>query len=115
MTKTTDEKIDDLASAVQAGFESIQKQIDEKFDGVEAKFEGLGKRVEGLEKKVNNLPDKPYLDDKIADLKGDIVVKLRREDAKVNFLIGLLRNHSVLTDAEVERLRREFEIFPSIV
>ncbi|MBI2444004.1 MAG: hypothetical protein HYV42_02050 [Candidatus Magasanikbacteria bacterium] len=102
MAKTIDEKIDDLALSVAAGFESVEKR-----------FGSVEERLDNLEKTVNNLPDKIYLDDKIADLKGSLVVKLRREDEKVNFLIKLLRERSVLTPADVKRFQHEFEIFPS--
>lgn len=51
MAKTIDQKIDDLALAMAAGFESVEKRFEE------------------VDKKIANLPDKSYLDDKLVDLK----------------------------------------------
>ena len=99
--QTLEQKIDDLALAVKEGFESVDRR-----------FEDIDKRFESIDRRFNVLPDKDYLDDKLADLKGDLIVKLRREDEKVNFLIDLLRARSVLNEKDVERLRKEFEIFP---
>ncbi|MSU75778.1 MAG: hypothetical protein EXS55_04680 [Candidatus Magasanikbacteria bacterium] len=110
MVKTIDEKIDELALSMAAGFEGMDK----KFEAVDKRLDVIEKKVNNLENTVSNLPDKAYLDDKLADVKGDIVVKLRREDEKMNFLISLLRERSVLTEKDVQRLRREFEVFPSL-
>ena len=55
---------------------------------------------------------KPYLDDKIGDLKEDIVGKMRKEDEKVNFLIELLVRKAVLSKQDMAALRA-IEVFPA--
>ncbi len=114
MTKTIDEKIDDLAISMAAGFEAIDKKIAALPDKDYVDKKNILSQ-DYIDKKISLLPDKSFLTDKLADLKGDLFVKLRREDAKVNFLIGLLRERSVLTESDVEHLRREFDIFPSMI
>ena len=44
------------------------------------------------------------VDDKLADLKGDLVVLMRREDKKVSELIVTLRDTKVLSAEDAERL-----------
>lgn len=43
---------------------------------------------------------KDYLDTKLADLRGDLVVLTRKEDAKVKSLVDLLKKKKVITGAE---------------
>jgi len=105
---TLEQKIDDLATSVKAGFDGADKRFEKLEISVKSGFDAVDKRFE-------TLPDKSYLDDKIADLKGDLIVKLRKEDAKVEFLIDLLRERNVLTITDAERLKREFEVFPRLM
>ena len=44
------------------------------------------------------------IDDKLADLKGDLVILMRREDKKVNESISLLCKKQVITKDEADRL-----------
>lgn len=44
------------------------------------------------------------IDDKLANLKGDLTILMRKEDRKLVGLIGLLRKKSVLTDDETKGL-----------
>jgi len=55
---------------------------------------------------------KSYLDDKLAELEGTVVVRQRKEDKKVNLLIELLQKKSVLADTDVKQLK-EIQVFPS--
>jgi hypothetical protein len=45
------------------------------------------------------------IDDKLADLKGDLIVVMRKGDYKLGELIDLLRSKKVITDKEAKRLR----------
>lgn len=64
-----------------------------------------------LDKKITPLPDKAYLDDKLADLEGSVIVRQKKEDKKVNLLIEILKEKKILLDDEVSMLQ-EFQIFP---
>lgn len=77
-------------------------------------FSELNAKVEALDTRVSTLPTKSYLDEKIGDLKGGVIEKLRKEDAKVEFIIGLMRSRKIITDTDVETIKREFEVFPSL-
>ena len=47
---------------------------------------------------------KNYLDDKLADLRGDLVVLVRKEDRKVIKLVEILRTKNVLVDKDVSEI-----------
>lgn len=71
-------------------------------------FEEIRGRLDKIE---STMVTKSYLDDKLADLEGNLVGKLRKEDEKVNRLIEVLKNKSVLDDRDVKMLE-EFHVFP---
>ncbi|MBI5732208.1 MAG: hypothetical protein HY982_02505 [Candidatus Magasanikbacteria bacterium] len=53
------------------------------------------------------------MDDKLADLKGDIVMLTRKEDKKVVSLIGLLKQKQVISENEAKALLT-LEPFPQL-
>lgn len=54
------------------------------------------------------------MDDKLANLKGDMVVLMRKEDKKVVSLIELLKNKKIITTNEANGLL-ELEPFPQLI
>ncbi len=72
-------------------------------------------KVDSLERKVDRIEadmvTKAYLDDKLADLEGGLIARLRKEDTKVNRLVDILKNKKVLTEQEVRQLA-ELHVFP---
>ena len=57
---------------------------------------------------------KAYLDDKLADLRGDLVVLMRKEDTKLKTLVEILHERGVIGKAETERIFG-MEPFPQLV
>ena len=47
---------------------------------------------------------KDYLDEKVSDLRGDLVVMMRKEDTKLKTLVGVLKEKSVLDSSDVKRI-----------
>lgn len=64
-----------------------------------------------LDERINPLPTKSYLDRKIAELQGDLGVKLRREDQKLNRLTEILKDKNVLSDRDFAELS-DLRVFP---
>jgi len=93
--------------------EVLKQQILPQISTLGERLDSLEVKVDSLEKKVTNLPDKSYLDDKIADLKGELVVKMKRGNEKADFTVGLLHERGVFTEDDVRRIQKEFQIFPS--
>ena len=71
---------------------------------VEKRFDGVEKRLEKIEVQLPFLVTKDYLDDKLADLKGDTVVLVRKEDQKVRYLAEILHSRDLLTDEDIKSI-----------
>jgi len=54
---------------------------------------------------------KDYLDTKLADLRGDLVVMMRKEDNKLKALVEILKEKKVINNEEVEKIMH-LEPFP---
>lgn len=57
---------------------------------------------------------KDYLDDKLADLRGDLVVLMRKEDHKLQELVQMLHVKNILTQEEMRHLFK-LEPFQQII
>jgi len=76
--------------------EKVEKTFDDRTNKLEERIvlqvgevieDNILPVLDNLDKKIDTLPDKAYLDDKLADLEGVTVVRQRKEDQKVNLLI----------------------------
>lgn len=56
---------------------------------------------------------KDYLDDKLYDLRGDLVVLMRKEDKKVQSLVELLHSKKVISEKEA-KLILSMDLFPQV-
>ena len=96
--------INDLAIMTKKGFDEAQEDR-----------EGIKKDVGTLKKDVTKIRatmvTKSYLDDKVADLRGDTVARQRKADEKINHLIEFLYKKKILASYEVENLK-EIQVFP---
>ena len=87
----------------------------EEFNGLVGEVSGLAGEVGGLTGRLGKVESdimvikaemvtKDYLDDKLADLRGDLVVLTRKEDGKVKELVKILESKKVLNKSEVKRI-----------
>lgn len=88
----------------------IEQNINPQFNEILGRLDTVEGRLDRIE---NQMVTKSYLDDKLADLEGNLIVKLRKEDGKVNRLIDILRSKSMLTDDEVAQFK-DFQVFPRV-
>jgi len=79
-------------------FDNLNKFLQEHMVTRE-EFHNLDRKVGELEIKL-----KDHIDEKLSDLRGDIVVLMRKEDNKVLYLIKILKDKSILEDKEVKAL-----------
>jgi len=79
----------------------FSSRVDERFDKVDKRFDNLEGRVGKIEA---TMVTKDYLDEKLADLRGDLVVLMRKEDTKVGKLIEILKRRKVITEIEVKEI-----------
>lgn len=62
------------------------------------------KNDERLDRIEATMVTKDYLDDKLSDLKGDLVVLMRKEDAKLKALIEILQRRNVISGEDVKTI-----------
>ncbi len=89
---TTDEIMEFLKDnmVTQKEFREFKKYVDGRFNNVDGRF--------------NNVVTKSYLDDKLADLRGDLTVLMRKEDNKLRTLVEILHEKKTLSDEETRRV-----------
>ena len=59
---------------------------------------------ERFEKIESTMVTKDYLDDKLSDLRGDLVVLVRKEDVKLGVLVEILKNKKVINEDDVKQI-----------
>ena len=79
----------------------ILEAINEFSNRVDEKFVKVDER---LAKIKSTMVTKDYLDDKLADLRGDLVVLMRKEDTKMIKLVEILKRRAIITEAEEKEI-----------
>ncbi len=84
------EAIRSFAEQVDRRFDGIDGRldgIDGRLDGIDGRLDGIDGRLNGIDFEIssikNQMVTKSYLDDKLANLKGDMIFFVRSEDAKL--------------------------------
>ena len=81
--------------------EVIEQNIAPVLDNMDKR---LGKVEKGLKIVRATMVTKDYFDDRLADLRGDIIILLRKEDRRIEYLIGKLREKNILDDKDIKKL-----------
>lgn len=68
---------------------------------VEIRFDKLEVKTTKIEA---TMVTKEYLDEKLADLRGDLVVLMRKEDTKLKTLIGILRQKQIISENDEKQI-----------
>jgi len=102
---------------------SFATKTEQRFQGIEGRFEGIDGRLQGIDEHFQgieqhltrieaNMVTKSYLDEKIGDLRGDMVQLVRKEDGKVNAVVDALDEEKILPHQRVEVIRSH-HVFPA--
>lgn len=98
-----EEKIDEVLEIVNF----IKDRAATKQELLEVKND-LGGRLDNVEKRLTKVESqmvtKDYLDDKMADLRGDLVVMMRKEDNKLKTLLEILQTRKVITKIDATKV-----------
>lgn len=90
---------------------------DQRWDENNRRWEQNDKRWENNEGRLSRIESlmvtKDYLDDKLSDLKGDLVIIMRKEDAKLQALIDVLQKRNLISGEEA-RLILSMQPFPKL-
>ncbi|MDP2630645.1 MAG: hypothetical protein Q8P56_04510 [Candidatus Uhrbacteria bacterium] len=102
---------DELARMIKDQFDLFGK----RFDGVEKEIGGLKTDVGSLKSDVSSLKSdvaylksqmvtKEYLDEKLANLWGNVIVLFRKEDKRVSGVVSMLAKKEVFSTTDVRQL-----------
>ena len=89
-------KIDEVLEAMHL----LSEQMHSQFIAVENRLDRVGSRLERNDGQIASLVNKVYLDDKLADLRGDLTLLTRNEDGKLLALVDLLYGKRLMTKEE---------------
>ena len=95
MNNATDKQ--EILEAIHA----FAEQVDRRFSGIEGDMNSLKIKVASIE---SRMVDKTYLDDKIADLRGDLIALSRKEDVKLSTLVEELVVQGSLSRRTADRI-----------
>jgi len=86
----------------------FSSKVDERFDKVDERFDNLEGEIGSIKGEIGSIKatmvTKDYLDEKMADLRGDLVVLMRKEDTKVVKLIEILKRRKIITEIEEKEI-----------
>ena len=100
------EAINAYATKVDSNFQTIEGDI----STMKGDISTMKGRLDSIEA---NMVTKDYLDDKLADLRGDLVVMMRKEDIKVKTLVEILRGRNLISEEDEKRIL-SLEPFPAL-
>jgi len=103
--KELEDKLGEAVGGVRQEMKQMESSIKEEMKQMES-----GIRQDMMKVKLDLID---AMDDKNADLKGDLVILMRKEDTKVVNLIELLKHKQVLTSEEARGLLT-MEPFPKL-
>jgi uncharacterized protein YoxC len=95
-----DQKTDDILDTMN----TFATDVENRFQTIDQRFQGIEKRLQNVETDTQSMKSqmvtKDYLDNKLADLRGDLVLLTRKEDKKVTAVVEMLYDKKILSKAE---------------
>src|SRR3989338_3188202 len=101
----TDPTIQDILEAVNAASSATEGRFSELTATTEGRFSEL-KSTMATKADLNRLELKiiDAMDEKLGDLKGDLVVLMRKEDKKLTELVNVLKERHIISEEDVKRV-----------
>lgn len=112
MDQEVKKEFEDLTEIIKKGFDLNDKHFGELEERMATKEDLKALRAD-LEHVENQMVTKDYLDEKLAENYGNLVILMRKGDGKLLRLVELLKKKSVLSDEEVKELLA-LEPFPKL-
>ena len=104
-----DQKLDEMKKQSDARFDMVDKRLDSMEKKFEARFEKIEADIEQIKARLasleNQMVTKEYMDRRLADLRADFGGLVRKEDAKVDFVIDKLEEKSILNSSDTANLK----------
>ena len=104
MPKIQDTTNDEILEVVK----NFASATEERFENIESEIGGIKDKIGGIKNEIgkvkNRMVTKDYLDEKMADLWGDLVVMMRKEDTKVKTLVDILEKRKIISKEDVQKI-----------
>ena len=113
MSDNSEPTIQDVLDVMAGYAESTDgrlKNIETVIGDIKAEMGGVKTEMTSIK---SQMVTKSYLDDKLADLRGDLVVLTRKEDTKLKTLVEILADKKVLSQDETKKIF-SMEPFPQL-
>ena len=115
--------VDERFNGVDQRFEHVEKRLDnveERFEYVAKRLDNVASDILGVKSDLEEVKDdareikgdagyvktsivtKEYLDDKIADARGDLMLAIKTGDRKTHKLVKILNRRKIITKTETE-------------
>ncbi len=94
---TLSETVNDLAEAVNI----FATKTEERFDKLEDSLDGVEGEIGSIK---SQMVTKDYLDRKMAEQRGDMMILLRKEDTKVKTVVEILADKKVFTPEDKNKV-----------
>ncbi|MFH0956149.1 MAG: hypothetical protein V1801_02990 [Candidatus Falkowbacteria bacterium] len=101
----------------EATHNEILDAINNFFSNVDGKINSVQSEIKEMKSDIgwikSNMVTKDFLDDKLADLRGDLVVLMRKEDTKLLKLLDILKERKLISPEEATAVL-SMEPFPKL-
>ncbi len=101
--------IRDILDTVNAFANHTEEQfaeIRQEIGGIKQEIGGIKQEIGGIKQDITQIKatmvTKAYLDDKLADMRGDLTINDRKQDKKVDFLTRTLESKKIITAKEAD-------------
>src|SRR3989344_3717478 len=103
--------LDEVLEAVNFFADKTERRFDYlegEISGIKGEISGIKGEISGINGEIKGIKEiivtKDYLDEKMSDLRGDLVVMMRKEDTKLMTLVGVLASKKVLDNKDVRKI-----------
>ena len=88
----------DILQKIESSNTEILQIINNYATHIEEEIGGIKTEIGGIKA---TMVTKDYLDDKLSDLKGDIIITMRKEDMKFKALVEILQKRNLISSEDV--------------
>ncbi len=98
-----------VGEMVEQNIIPVMDKIVQRLDGVDQRLDRVDQRLDSLERTVANLPDKQYLDDKLADALSEVGNRFAKRDAPDHqfktTVAEIVEGHDLATPSQLSSLK----------
>jgi len=102
--------IEESQSEILEAINNFANNTEQRFQNIESDLSTVKSNLSTVK---STMVTKDYLDDKLTDLRGDLVIVLRKEDTKLKTLMNVLKNKNIISEEEV-KIINALEPFPQL-